>query len=260
MTEPFIIDAHVHLGPAGQLASADASVRGLLASMDRLAIEYSVASDHTALLSGQGTGLARLHEAYDESRGRVRGLLVFNPRDAARCLAEMTEAVGWAGFAGIKIHPAFHGTAAEDAGYAPAWEFAAAHDLAILTHTWSVSDHNPSQALSTPGRFERWLEAFPSVRLVMGHAGGRGPGRHEAIRLAKTYPGAYLDFAGDIYCRNLIEQLVASLPTDKILFGSDWPWMGPGDHLTRVLMASIGEGEKWGILRQNAAAVYRIKD
>ena len=53
------------------------------------------------------------------------------------------------------------------------------------------------------------------------HAGGRGTGRPQAVRLANLYPSVYLDIAGDIYCRGLSEELVASGPPDRILYGSD---------------------------------------
>jgi predicted TIM-barrel fold metal-dependent hydrolase len=69
----------------------------------------------------------------------------------------------------------------------------------------------------------------------------------------------YLDFAGDIYCYRLIEDLAAGVPVERMLFGSDSPWIGPQDHLTRVLLADIDEDVKLKILRQNAAAVYKLR-
>jgi hypothetical protein len=253
----FIIDAHAHLGTAGQLVSPEQTVANMLWRMDRLHIQTALCSDHTAVLEGGGTGLPRMRGAFEESGGRIRCLAVFDPGDGVGCLGEMEGALGWAGLAGIKIHPSGHGTAADDASYLPAWEFAAAHDLPILTHSWSVSETNPSQVLSTPERFERWVQAFPSVRLVLGHAGGRGSGRREAVRMANQFPNVYLDFAGDIYCYGLIETLVEAVPSDRILFGSDYPWTGAGDHLTRVLLARIDDGVKAKILRYNAIKVYK---
>jgi hypothetical protein len=259
MSKPFIIDAHAHLGPAGQLVSPEQTVANMLGRMDRWHIQTALCSDHTAVLEGGGTGLPRMRGAFEESVGRIRCLAVFDPRAGVGCLGQMEGAIGWEGLAGVKIHPSCHGTAADDASYAPAWEFAAGHDLPILAHSWSVSETNPSQVLSTPERFERWVQAFPSVRLVLGHAGGRGLGRREAVRMANRFPNVYLDFAGDIYCYRLIETLVEAVPSDRILFGSDYPWTGASDHLARVLLAGIGDGVKAKILVHNAAKVYRLK-
>jgi len=259
MSKPFIIDAHAHLGPAGQLVSPQQTVANLLSRMDRLGIQTTLCSDHTAVLEGGGTGLPRMRRAFEESGGRIRCLAVFDPGHGVECLGEIEDTLGWEGLAGVKIHPSGHGKAADDASYAPVWEFAAAHDLPILAHSWSVSDYNPSQALSTPERFERWARVFPSVRLVLGHAGGRGLGRREAVRMANHYPNVYLDFAGDIYCYRLIETLVEAVPGDRVLFGSDYPWTGASDHLTRVLLARIDDGVKAKILCLNAATVYKLK-
>jgi len=259
MKAPFIIDAHTHLGTAGVLVSPEQSVAHLLAYMDRMAIHTAICSDHRAALHGFDTGLQRMEKAFAESGGRIRCLAVFDPRTGGECVRRILAVVGWEGLAGIKIHPTSHVTAADDSSYEPVWTLAAERDLAILAHTWSVSDHNPSQALAIPHRFERWINAYPSVRLVLGHAGGRATGRHEAIRLTNTYPNVYLDFAGDIYCYRLIESLAEAVPGDRILFGSDYPWTGVSDHLTRVLLAEVADDLKHGILNRNAARVYKVR-
>lgn len=256
--DPFIIDTHAHLGPARQMLFGTADAQAMLVQMDRLAIRLTIASDHTALLEGRGSGLERMQAAFDESSGRIRALAVFNPQASALCLKEIEAALGWPGLAGIKIHPSFHGTPADDAAYEPAWKLASDAGLPILAHTWSTSDHNPSQVLSLPSRFETWIRQYGSVRLILGHAGGRGDGRAQAIHLASTYPNVYLDFAGDIFCYRLVEQLVRSVPPDRVLFGSDYPWIGPTDHLSRVLLSPITDEQKARILFANAIDLFRL--
>ena len=56
----------------------------------------------------------------------------------------------------------------------------------------------------------------------------------------------------------LIEDLVAAVPADRILFGSDYPMLETSAHLARVLLADISDDAKMKILRDNAAAVYGI--
>ncbi len=255
----FIIDAHAHLGAAGQIAAHRTSLPDVLARMDRFGIELMLCSHHTALLEG-GSGIDLMRPAYDASGGRIRTLAVFNPCNGPGCGEEIRAVGDWPGLAGLKIHPSFHGVPADDDRYEAAWECASELGLAILSHTWSLSDHNPAQALSTPERLERWIRRYPAVPVVLGHAGGRGGGRIEAVRLARSYPNVYLDFAGDIYCYRLIEALVQSVSAGRILFGSDDPWMGPADHLTRVLLAEIPDAAKAAILHDTALTVYRLGD
>lgn len=254
---PFIVDAHVHIGAYRTFYMPDIDRASLLASMDRCAIQYSVCSDHASLELGAWAGIEGLRRLHEESRGRIVYLGVFDPRSASRSLEVLERAAGWPGFAGLKIHPVLHQTAGDHPSYRPAWEFAAAHDVPILTHSWSVSDYNPAQALATPERFEGWVRQFPAVRLVLGHAGGRGTGRAEAVRMARTHPGVFLDFAGDIYDEGTIPSLARSVPADRVLFASDYPWFDPRSHLSRVLLADIDDELKRKILVENARSVYR---
>lgn len=253
-----IIDAHVHLDPNSRFYTPEPGLKDLLRLMDRLGIQSAVCSDHLSLYRGSWAGLPALRDIFEESDGRIYSLGVFIPRYADQCLKILEEAVSWPGFCGIKIHPSFHGVSAEDPSYRVIWEFAAENDLPILTHSWSVSDYNPDQKYSTPDRFESYISQFDTVKLVLAHAGGRGNGRNELIRLANTYENVYTDIAGDIYCFRLIESLVGSISADRILFGSDFPWLDPRSNLGRVFLSDITDDEKEKILVKNARALYKI--
>lgn len=259
MNDTFIIDAHAHTGPPGIFFSPEYDVTELLASMDRANIRLSVVVDHLSIFKGPDAGLPLLRKYFEESGKRIHFLGVFDPRFPGACMKILKDAVSWPGFAGLKIHPSVHLTAAEDPAYEPAWQFAAKHDVPIMTHSWSTSDYNPVQKYSTPGRFEKFIRKFPSVRFVLGHAGGRGAGRLEAVRLTNEYPNVFLDFSGDIFCYRLIEDLTDSVPAEKILFGSDYPWLDPRANLDRVFLADIDVSAKKKILRDNAASVYRLE-
>jgi uncharacterized protein len=261
MTEPFIVDAHAHIGSPGTFFAPKTGPEHLLALMDRLSIRLAViACDHVMLYEGAGASYASLREAHEQSEGRLLYLGIFDPRAADASLAALEEAAQRPGFVGLKIHPSLHRTWADDPVYRRAWQFAADRELPILTHSWSVSDTNPAQAYSTPERFEGHVRSFPQVRLVLGHAGGRGAGRREAVRMVNQYPNVFLDIAGDVFCNRLIETLVESVPPNRILFGSDFPWIDPRANLTRVLLAEVDDNLKSMILSENALAVYKIKE
>lgn len=259
MSDPFIVDAHLHLGQPGLFFVPETEPAQLLALMDRLGIRAAIGTDHLSIQEGCGATLPRLREVFEQSQGRIYYLGVFHPGRATECLAALKTAKGWPGLVGLKIHPSFHGLPAEDPAYEPAWRFAAEHGLPILAHSWSVSDFNPAQRLSTPDRFEGYVREFSEVRLVLGHAGGRGTGRTEAVRLANEYPQVYLDLAGDIFCYRLIETLAETVPAEKILFGSDFPWLDPRANLSRVLLADVETAAKRRILCDNARAVYGLE-
>jgi len=257
MNTPFIVDAHTHLGEPGNFFLPEVNTPDLLRRMDELAVAYAVCS-HLRSIVGVTGGPEEMRRAHEESGGRIVYLDVFDPRRGRESLRAIEREADRPGFAGVKIHPSFHRTPAEDPSYEPVWKFAAERGLPVLAHTWSVSSYNPVQHLSTPGRFERWIQKFPTVTLVLGHAGGRGGGRAEAVRLAREYPGVHLDFAGDIFCFRLIENLAAEITADKILFGTDFPWFDPSAHLSRVLLAGVPDADKMKILSTNARRVYKL--
>jgi predicted TIM-barrel fold metal-dependent hydrolase len=78
--------------------------------------------------------------------------------------------------------------------------------------------------------------------------------------MVKEHPNVYLDFAGDIFCHRLIERLVQWVPVEKILFGSDFPWIDPRANLSRVLLADVPPAAKIKILRNNAIHIYKLGD
>jgi uncharacterized protein len=261
VTEPLLIDAHAHIGSPGVFFAPETGPEHLLALMDLLSIRLAiVACDHVMLYEGVRAGYAALREAHRQSEGRLLYLGIFDPRAADASLAALQQAAGWPGFAGVKLHPSLHRVWADDPIYQRAWQFAAEHDFPILTHSWSVSETNPAQAYATPERFDGHVRRFPQVRLVLAHAGGRGPGRQEAVRMVNEHANVFLDFAGDVFCNRLVERLVQEVPPEKILFGSDFPWIDPRANLSRVLLAPIDDELKRKILSDNARTVYKIKE
>ena len=255
---PFIIDAHLHLGTSGMYFAPGCDARHLLELMDALRIEYAICSEMKVVLCGSQVGMQASYDLFEQSDGRIFFQGVFDPRNPPASLQALEEAVKKPGFVGLKIHPSMHGTPAEAPAYEAAWAFADQHQCAILAHTWSVSNYNPVQALSTPERFEVHIENFREVNFVLGHAGGKGGGRAEAIRLVDQYENVYLDFAGDIYCHSFFETMLNAVPVERILYGSDYPMLDPRTNLSRVLLGDMDEDVKLRILRENAIQAYGL--
>lgn len=255
-----IIDAHLHVGQPASFFCPQTTAIQLLAVMDRLHIDAAICTDHLSIFEGCGKTLPGLRDLYHRSGGRIHYLGVFEPQTVESCLTALDEARCWPGFRGIKIHPSIHKTPAESPLYAPIWRFAAEYRLPILTHSWSVSDYNPVQQYALPARFEAYVRAHPEATLILGHAGGRGRERADAVRMAVDYPNVYLDLAGDVFCYRLLEELLARVPVEKILFGSDYPWLDPAANLARVLLSDIDAAARAMILGGNALAAYRLED
>jgi len=260
MKNLFIIDAHAHTGFPNKFFSPEIDSVSLLRRMDQFQIQYSINLCCMRTLAGhQYQELEKAVKEYEKSNCRIFYLGFYDPRRKEEDLAVVKEAVGWPGFKGIKIHPSFNKTSADDDAYEPIWKFAADYDLPIVAHSWSVSSYNPVQALSTPEKFEKFVKKYPDVRFILGHSGGRGEGRFEAIRMANEYKNVYMDFGGDIYCYHYFEKMAMDVPENKVLFGTDYPWFDHRSQLTRVYLAGIRTSLKRKILRDNALEVYRLE-
>lgn len=256
----FIADIHTHTGSQADFIFFEHGISGLVKTMDSCGIDKIITADLDAMIHGHYEKSAEAsNEHYEKSGGRILSYLIYNPNAIKTCLKVMENSVGNRPvFKGIKIHPSSHGCYADSELYEPAWAFAQQYHLPILSHTWALSSYNPSQRFSVPQRFVKYIEKYPSVKLVMGHSGGRYQGITEACAMAWKYENIYLDTAGDVYDPSLFEYMVKNAGGGKIMFGSDMNWFEPSCQIGMLLGADIPEADKARIFGGNAAELFDI--
>jgi predicted TIM-barrel fold metal-dependent hydrolase len=253
-----IVDAHTHLGSVAGFYAPDCGPEALLSLMDALGIDVAVQIEHGGLFECFEEAYAASRATYEASGGRLRYALVYHPRYASESLGFLRRGLAGRGAVAIKIHPGQHQVFPEDPSYEPAWQLAAELGVPLVTHSWALSDYNPTQRFATPEHFEHYVARYPQVNLILGHAGGRYEGHLVAVDLAQRYPNVYLDLSGDVYSFRLIEWLVEQAGADRLLFGSDAIWMDPRTTLGRILDADITPAEKAMILGGNACRLFRL--
>ncbi|MBP1993680.1 amidohydrolase family protein [Paenibacillus eucommiae] len=255
-----IVDAHFHLGYTySRFHFYDTSIEQYLNYMDRLHIATCMNIHSIGLVTGElEQGMEANIAAYEQSAGRILSYLVFNPNDVVRSLKVMERYYEGNIFRAVKLHPSMHGVCADDPRYEAAWEFAAAHNLPIMSHTWTPSSYNPSQQLSYPPLFEAYIAKYSTVNLICGHAGGRIDGIRQTIKLARTYDNVYMDTAGDVYNNKLIDFLVGEVGSDRIVFGSDGFLMDARSQLGMILDAAVPISDKENMLFKNAMRLFRL--
>lgn len=255
-----IVDAHMHMGTLPNYYLPDKGFLSALELMDYLGIDYG--------MQMHMSGFTKMFAyAYQESENIFRGSdkrifygLVFDPHRRDESLEWLKRASDNEGFACIKIHPSWHQVYADDDAYEVIWDFARAIRKPIVTHTWVVSDYNPSQKFSTPDRFEKYLAKYDDVKLVMGHGGGRYEGHKLAIEIAKRYPSVLLDTSGDVNVYGLLEYQVQHVGAERILFGSDTNMMDPRGTMGKILAAEISDQQKKLILGENAVREFCLPE
>jgi uncharacterized protein len=253
-----IVDAHTHLGNVPTFYIPDSGPTAMLALMDHLGIDVAVQMHHSGLMECFEEGYEASAALYAASGRRLPYALTYNPRYAAESLDLVRRSLGEPGGVAVKIHPGQHQVFPEDPSYEPVWQLAAERGVPIITHSWALSDYNPTQRFATPEHFEHYVARYPQVNLVLGHAGGRYEGHLAAVNLARRYPNVYLDLSGDVYGYGLIEWLVSQAGADRVVFGSDGIWMDARTTIGRVLDADISTADKALILGENACRLFKL--
>ena len=259
MTDTPIIDVHSHLGLNTKFYFPEWRWEDVLAHMDLCRVDVIIQT-HQAMIGGAWAAGERENlEAYEGSDGRILAYALFNPNDREP-VGRLERLLDQHHYVGIKIHPSFHGTYANDDVYEPAWSTAQARGVPILTHSYDRGAASPTQKLSWVPLFGKWVEKFPDVDLILGHSGGLPTGHRESVELARSCPNVWLDLAGDPIAHGFVEYVVGEIGAERFLYGSDLTWIDSRAHLARVYGARIGNGEKKRILGENAAVLFGLGD
>ena len=110
---------------------------------------------------------------------------------------------------------------------------------------------------SQVARYERVIAEHPNTTFVLGHSGALQ--HEEAIRFAERYSNAWFDLS----CLGLeaLRQVVDSVPADRLLYGTDWPFYHQSLTLARVLIATDGDTAlRRAILHENAVRLLALQD
>ena len=259
---PFIVDAHTHTVEAFTpvrfpAPGANADWEVWRPTMDTYGTEYFVCVPSDATRDcRKHTSRSLIAGMAAASGGRVRYLEAFDPRSVDYCVRECSESLADSKCVGLKIHPASHQTYASDERYAKAFELAGKFGKVVMTHSWGISDYNPTQKFSTPLLFDRHCAAYPDTKFVLGHMGGRPNGFPEAVEMCRKYGNVRVDLAGDFFHNGVIAAAVEQIGADKILFASDLFWIDPRCTLGMLLESALSGTDLMKILRTNALEFY----
>lgn len=242
-----VIDVHTHLGPYSLFFIPDADARTMVDLMDRTGVRVAMLSSHRAIQYDAHSGNSETLRATDRFPDRIAGYAVINPWQCPdRELRRLDR------FVGIKLHPDLHEYPLTGAAYEPVWEHAAATGLPVLTHTWHTSAYDDPQAVDAV------LARHPGVRLILGHSGVSPAGMAASLAVVRRHPTAYLEICGSSMTGTLLRWLVGEAGAERVLFGSDFPFIDLRFSLGRVVGAGLPAAAVAAVLGGNAAALFRL--
>lgn len=211
-----VIDAHGHLGPMGSYVTVEqdtqAQARQALAWMDRYGVTQMLISGDEALHADPAEGNRVIEAELAPFGDRFRGYVAFNPlyaEDLEPLLDDYFTRPFWVGF---KLLCDYWGMPVTDPRFTPVWEYAHAHRLPILLHTWGGN-------LDAPLLLADIASAYPDAIFLLGHSGGSA--RLEAEQLAQDHPNVYLEWCGSFTTPASWEDTLARVGVDRVVFGTD---------------------------------------
>lgn len=178
----------------------------------------------------------------------TRGMCFINPGYTKEAIYEIERCVKEHNFVGIKM---YHQYFLNDPVQYPIIEKCIELDIPILMHAGKVCEFPSGQPHCSDGtHFAEVAKRYPEANLIMAHIGGGGDW-YWSLKAIAPYKNVVTDMSGSVYDRDIIEQSVAYLGADRILFGSDG---STGMCVGKILGAEISDEEKKTIL---AGTKYR---
>ncbi|MBC8388978.1 MAG: amidohydrolase family protein [Actinobacteria bacterium] len=254
-----IIDTHFHIGKyVSSFINTDCSDNclGLVKNLNFKKIIII----HNSFFLSLDTGIKETLNFLSKNKNFAYGYLVYNPHYIEKSINIIEEYYGNNNIIGIKMHPEDHQCFITDIRYEDLWKIAAQKDIPILSHTWNPHVVSKNQRYADALLFEKVVEKYPTLKIILGHAGAKDYYYFEVIKMLKRCrdKNIYIDLAGDIFYRGMIELFVGKLGSEKILFGTDIPWIDPSYTLINVINSDIAAIDKQNIFFNNAARLFNI--
>jgi len=233
-----IIDAHCHAGIGDGLTGPwDTSApldrylpRAAAAGIERTVLLPAFDSDYAAA----NRRLARIVAAH---RGRFIGFAMVHPiRDAGQVAAMIGEATQQYGFRGIKVHRHDARITREICEVAKAFRLPVLYD--VMGETATV---------------ELLAREYPQTPFIIPHLASFSDDWRAHLALIDQlvrHPNVYTDTSGVRRFDYLVEAVRRAGP-QKVLFGSDGPWLHPGVELAKVLALTLPADEQAQVVGGN---------
>ncbi len=140
-------------------------------------------------------------------------------------------------------------------------KFCRKHNWPILIHlNEPVGHYYKGKTDDSIKKGEILADNFPRINFIYAHLGG-GLCFYELMpELKKKLKNVYYDTAAlpFLYSQEIYDSLKAAGLLDKILFGTDYPLIPPGDYLQEIDNTLLTRGDKQKILTENISKLLKV--
>jgi predicted TIM-barrel fold metal-dependent hydrolase len=163
------------------------------------------------------------------------------------------------GVRGVKMMPLLQGVYPDDPKCGRLYEAIIEREMILVTHA-GRDPLDRAEVFGTPERFARTIESYPDLKLVLAHLGGLR--MYDDVRRYLLIAGknVYFDTAYVSFYLKEDEMagLIKDIGSDRVLFGSDYPWEDPGRALGILRGLDLSVGEMESILSQTATRLLGL--
>lgn len=248
--ERHIFDCHCHCGPVHKFrVMDDGSAESMIDVMDRCGIDRVAFSSMLSLTWDVGAGNRVMQDIVERYPGRMYGYVVIHPADATKSqLDELDRSRGKPGIVGVKIHPGMHQARPVASGYEETYRWCLETGYPVLSHTWGDADIEDFRTIT---------DRYRDLKVILGHSGGPSRSALErACDLVSSRSSVYLDITCSREAPGLVEWMLERAPENRILFGSDMPFIDPRPTIGLVEYADVSESVREAVFRTNAEALF----
>ena len=97
----------------------------------------------------------------------------------------------------------------------------------------------------------------PDAIIIIAHHFGP-ENLDKALPLVKDRPNIYVDTPVSLLPLGTVERLVEEFGVDRVLFGTDMPYLNGGGQIGKVLLAKLDDETKKTILSGNAKRLFHL--
>jgi predicted TIM-barrel fold metal-dependent hydrolase len=161
-----------------------------------------------------------------------------------------------AGAHGIKLHPNAQFIAPDHPKTVHLCGRCGDRGLPVLFHCGPVGiEPKAARERSQVARYEATIAENPQTTFILGHSGALQ--HQQALAFVDRYPNTYYELS----CLGLpaLREVLAAVPAERLLYGTDWPFYHQALTLARVLLATEGEPAlRRAVLHDNAARLLGL--
>jgi uncharacterized protein len=242
-----IVDAHTHLGRFNAWPLARGGPEELVAMLEAEGVDCALVSSALALYYDCRAGNAEVL-ATAARYPRLRPMLCVNPRRPEEARAELASARA-RGFVGVKLHPTSHEYRLDATEAEVVLACCEREGLPVLTH---AAEDDPRCA---PPALAAMAARHRDLVLVVGHACLFSS--REAVTVAERHPNVYLELSVN-YEAGKLEDTLARLGPERLLFGSDAPLHHPRLMLERIRLLGLNREQEEQIVSGNARQIFGL--